>query len=148
MAVNATGTFLCTQAVYQEMVGRGWGRIVNIASMAGLEGDSYIAAYTAAKHAVVGFTKATASEASGTGVTINAVCPGYVDTPLTDETIARIKRHTGKSWQEALTAILERTGQPRLITANEVADVVVSFCGNDASDRNGEIFVLDGTGLE
>jgi NAD(P)-dependent dehydrogenase (short-subunit alcohol dehydrogenase family) len=148
MAVNATGTFLCTQAVYQEMVGRGWGRIVNIASMAGLEGDSYIAAYTAAKHAVVGFTKATASEASGTGVTINAVCPGYVDTPLTDKTIARIKRHTGKSWQEALTAILERTGQPRLITANEVADVVVSFCGNDASDRNGEIFVLDGTGLE
>ena len=74
--VNATGTFLCTQAVYEGMVERRWGRIVNVASIAGLEGDRYIAAYTAAKHAVVGFTKAIAAESRGKGVTVNAVCPG------------------------------------------------------------------------
>ena len=145
MAVNATGTFLCTQAVYDDMITRRWGRIVNVASIAGLEGDRYIAAYAAAKHAVVGFTKAAAAEAKGTGVTINAVCPGYVDTPLTDETIARIMHQTGKSWQEALTAILESAGQPRLIRAQDVADAIVDLCREDAKGRNGEMVVIDGS---
>lgn len=144
MAVNATGTFLCTQAVYPDMVSRRWGRIVNIASFAGLDGDKYIAAYTAAKHAVVGFTKAVAAESVGTGVTVNAVCPGYVDTPLTDETIARIMHHTGKSWQEAMTSVLEKSGQKRLIRAHEVAEVVLELCCEDAKGRNGEIVVIDG----
>lgn len=144
MAVNATGTFLATQAVWDDMVTHRWGRIVNVASIAGLEGDKYIAAYTAAKHAVVGFTKAAAAEAQGKGVTVNAVCPGYVDTPLTDETIARIMHVTGKSWQEALTAILEAAGQPRLIRAREVADAILGFCGEEDRDRNREILVVDG----
>lgn len=145
MDVNATGTFLCTQAVYDSMAERRWGRIVNIASIAGLQGDKYISAYTAAKHAVVGFTRAMAVESKGTGITINAVCPGYVDTPLTDETIARIMHHTGKSWQESLTSLLEQAGQPRLIRANEVAEVILDFCLEEALGRNGEIVVLDGT---
>ncbi len=145
MAVNATGTFLCTQAVYEDMVSRRWGRIVNVASIAALEGDRYIAAYAAAKHAVVGFTKSVAVESKGTGVTVNAVCPGYVDTPLTDETIARIMHHTGKSWQEALTSILEQAGQSRLIRAHEVAEAILELCGEDAKGRNGEMVVLDGT---
>jgi len=145
MAVNATGTFLATQAMYPPMVTRRWGRIVNIASLAGLEGDRYIAAYVAAKHAVVGFTKAVAAEAEGTGVTVNAVCPGYVDTPLTDETIARIMHHTGKSWHDALRAILAQAGQQRLIRASEVAEVVVGLCADQAAARQGEIVVLDGT---
>ncbi|MBT8487425.1 MAG: SDR family oxidoreductase, partial [Gemmatimonadetes bacterium] len=98
LSVNATGTFLCSQAVFNQMKERRWGRIVNVASIAGVEGDKYISAYTAAKHAVVGFTRAMAVEARGTGVTFNAVCPGYVDTPLTDETISRIMRQTGRSW--------------------------------------------------
>ncbi|MEQ1855641.1 MAG: SDR family NAD(P)-dependent oxidoreductase [Longimicrobiales bacterium] len=145
MAVNATGTFLCTQAMYPAMVERHWGRIVNVASLAGLEGDRYIAAYVAAKHAVVGFTKAVAAEAEGTGVTVNAVCPGYVDTPLTDETIARIMHLTGKSWHDALRAILSQAGQPRLIRAAEVAEVVVDLCADQAASRSGEVVVLNGT---
>ncbi|MBM4185532.1 MAG: SDR family NAD(P)-dependent oxidoreductase [Gemmatimonadetes bacterium] len=144
MAVNATGTFLCTQAMYPAMVERRWGRIVNVASLAGLEGDRYLAAYVAAKHAVVGFTKAVATEAEGTGVTVNAVCPGYVDTPLTDETIARIMHTSGKSWHDALRSILQQAGQPRLIRAAEVAEVVVHLCADQAAARNGEVVVLDG----
>ena len=144
MAVNATGTFLCTQAMFEGMVEQAWGRVVNVASLAGLEGDRYIAAYVAAKHAVVGFTKAAAAEAVGTGVTINAVCPGYVDTPLTDETIARIRQLTGKSWHDALREILEQSGQPRLIRATEVAEAIVQLCSDEADGHNGEIVVLDG----
>jgi NAD(P)-dependent dehydrogenase (short-subunit alcohol dehydrogenase family) len=144
MAVNATGTFLCTQAVLPAMLERRWGRVVNVASLAGLEGDRYIAAYVAAKHAVVGFTKAVAVEAKGTGVTVNAVCPGYVDTPLTDETIARIMHLTGRSWHDALRSILAEAGQERLIRAAEVAEAVLALCGDDAASRNGEIVVLDG----
>jgi 3-hydroxybutyrate dehydrogenase len=144
MAVNATGTFLCTQAVFPAMVERRWGRVVNVASLAGLEGDRYVAAYTAAKHAVVGFTKSVAAEAEGSGVTVNAVCPGYVDTPLTDETIARIMHHTGKSWHDALRAILAQAGQPRLIRAAEVAEAILELCADYSASRNGDIVVLDG----
>lgn len=144
MAVNATGTFLATQAAWEDMLAHRWGRVVNVASIAGLQGDKYIAAYTAAKHAVVGFTKSAAAEGQGKGITVNAVCPGYVDTPLTDETIARIMHVTGKSWQEALTAILETSGQPRLIRAREVAEAILGFCGEDAKGRNGEIVVVKG----
>ena len=143
MDVNATGTFLCSQAVYEKMASRRWGRIVNIASIAGLEGGKYISAYTAAKHAVVGFTKAMAIESKGKGITVNAVCPGYVDTPLTDETISRIMHHTGKSWEEALASLLAQSGQPRLIRAHEVADEIVSLCLEEAGGRNGELVILD-----
>ena len=144
MAVNATGTFLCTQAVFGKMLEHRWGRVINVASLAGLEGDRYIAAYAAAKHAVIGFTKAVAAEAEGTGVTVNAICPGYVDTPLTDEAIARIMHLTGKSWHDALRAMLDHAGQDRLVPATEVAETILEFCSQDARSRNGEIVVLDG----
>jgi NAD(P)-dependent dehydrogenase (short-subunit alcohol dehydrogenase family) len=147
MEVNVTGTFLCTQAVYEGMLDRRWGRIVNVASTAGLEGDKYISAYTAAKHAVVGFTKALAVETRGKGITVNAVCPGYVDTPLTDETIARIMRHTDKTREEALEALLEQSQQPRLIRAHEVAHVIRDLCFDEAEGRSGELIVLDGSEL-
>jgi NAD(P)-dependent dehydrogenase (short-subunit alcohol dehydrogenase family) len=145
LAVNVTGTFLVTQAMFDGMVERGWGRVVNVSSLAGLRGDRYIAAYVAAEHAVVGFTRAVAAEAEDTGVTVNAVCPGYVDMPLTDETISRIMHFTGKSWQDALRAVLDQAGQPRLVRAEEVAEVILDLCADDTGDRNGEIIALDGT---
>ena len=145
MAVNATGTFLCTQAMYPGMVKWGWGRIVNVAAIVGIVGGRDLSAYSAAEHAVVGFTKAIAKEAEGTGVTVNAVCPGYVDTPLTDETVARRMQRTGQAWHEAMDAILEESGQPRLIRAEEVAEVILPLLYDDASDTNGQLVVIDGT---
>jgi len=145
--VNATGTFLCTQAFLPGMVERGWGRVVNVASVAGLEGAKYIAAYCAAKHAVVGFTRAIAVETAGTGVTVNAVCPGYVDTPLTDATLGHVAQRTGKSREEALQAILTHSGQPRLVTADEVAATIVALCDEKAGALTGQTIVLDAGAL-
>lgn len=144
MAVNVTGTFLFTQKLLPEMVERGWGRVVNVASIAGLVGGKYISAYTASKHAVVGFTRAVAAEVDGTGVTVNAVCPGYVDTPLTDEAIGRIVHVTGKSPDEAGQMLLAQAGQSRLIPAVEVAEAVVGLCVEGSASANGEAIVLDG----
>ena len=144
LAVNATGTFLCTQALLGGMLERHWGRVVNVASVAGLEGGRYIAAYAAAKHAVLGFTRAVAQEVAGTGVTVNAVCPGYVDTPLTRETVDRIVRTTEMSRAEALEAILLQAGQTQLIPASDVAQEIVALCQDDAEGLNGQAVVIDG----
>ena len=143
LAVNATSTFLCTQAFLPGMLERKWGRVVNVASIAGLFGAKYISAYSAAKHAVVGFTKSVAAEVAGTGVTINAICPGYVDTPMTDHSLERIMQTTQKTRAEALAAVLEHSGQPRLITPEEVARAVLAAC---AGSENGATVVLDGKG--
>lgn len=142
--VNATGTFLATRAFLPSMMERGWGRVVNIASVAGLAGDRYISAYAAAKHAVVGFTRSAAAEAAPKGVTVNAVCPGYVDTDLTRQSIARIVVKTGRSEEEALEAILATSPQHRLIEPEEVARVVVQLCREESSDVNGQAIVIDG----
>lgn len=143
-AVNATGTFLCTQAFVPAMVARGWGRVVNIVSVAGLGGAPYVAAYTAAKHAAMGFTRAVAAEVAGSGVTVNAVCPGYVDTDMTRASVDRIVRHTGRTPDEALAAILSKSTQARLIAPAEVARAVLDLCEDAASGVNGEAIVIDG----
>ena len=145
LAVNATGAFLCTRAFLPGMVERKSGRVVNVASTAGLTGGKYLAAYSAAKHALVGLTRSAAAEVEGTGVTVNAVCPGFVDTEMTVETVNRIMAKTGRTREEALAAALASAGQTRLIGAGEVAAVVVSLATSAAGHPpNGETVVLDG----
>ena len=143
-AVNVRGTFLCTRAFLPGMLARGWGRVIAIASTAGLRGDRYISAYAAAKHAVVGFTRSVAAEAARSGVTANAVCPGYLDTGMTRESVARIVEKTGRSSAEALDAILSVNPQRRLIRPGEVAAVVRLLCGENGDGINGEAITIDG----
>jgi 3-hydroxybutyrate dehydrogenase len=144
LAVNATGTFLCTQAFLPGMQERGWGRIVNVASVAGLRGARYIAAYTASKHAQVGFTRALAHEVAEQGITVNAICPGYVDTPMTEYSVARIVEKTGVSKEEALGHILALSPQKRLIRPEEIAHVALMLCSEDGEGINGQAIAIDG----
>jgi 3-hydroxybutyrate dehydrogenase len=147
LTVNATGAFLCLRAFLPGMIERGWGRVVNVASVAGLSADRYISAYAASKHALVGLTRAAAAEVASRGVTVNAVCPGYLDTGMTRETIARIVQTTGRSEDTALEAILQRVPQKRLIEPDEVAEAVVFLCGEAARGITGESLVIDGGDL-
>lgn len=146
-AVNVTGTFLATRVFLPSMMERGWGRVVHMASVAGLAGAKYIAAYAASKHAVVGFTRAVAAEAAPHGVTVNALCPGYVDTGMTEESVARIVERAGLSETEARAAILATSPQGRLIEPGEVARAVVWLCEDAARGVNGQAIAIDGGGL-
>jgi NAD(P)-dependent dehydrogenase (short-subunit alcohol dehydrogenase family) len=145
--VNVTGTFLCTRAFLPGMVDRKWGRVIHVASVAGLAGGKYISAYSASKHAVIGFTRSVAAEVAPSGVTVNAVCPGYVDTPMTREGVARIAARTGRTEAEALGAILATNPQGRLIEPDEVARTVTWLCEEEARGVNGRAIVIDGGGL-
>jgi NAD(P)-dependent dehydrogenase (short-subunit alcohol dehydrogenase family) len=145
IAVNATGAFLCTRAFLPGMLEQQWGRVVNVASTAGLGGGRYLAAYSAAKHALMGLTRSAAAEVAGTGVTVNAVCPNFVDTEMTAETVGRIVAKNGRTREDALAAALASAGQARLIPAEEVAAAVVSLAAADgAHPPNGEALILDG----
>jgi NAD(P)-dependent dehydrogenase (short-subunit alcohol dehydrogenase family) len=145
LAVNATGAFLCTRAFLPGMLERRWGRVVNVASTAGLRGGKYLAAYSAAKHAMLGLTRSAAAEVAGSGVTVNAVCPGFVDTAMTAETVDRISAKTGRSREDALAAALASESQPRLIAPDEVAAAVVALAVSSGDHvPNGEALILDG----
>ncbi|HEY6325649.1 MAG TPA: SDR family NAD(P)-dependent oxidoreductase [Candidatus Cybelea sp.] len=127
IGINLTGTFLCTREALPDMLAAGWGRIVNVASVAGLQGAPYISAYCASKHGVVGFTKAVAAEYAGKAITANAVCPGYTDTEMFGRTLANITAKTGRS--EAETRELLALGNPagRIAAADEVAEAIVDL---------------------
>lgn len=143
-AVNVEGLFLATRAFLPGMAERGWGRVVNIASIAGRTGAPYISAYAASKHAVVGFTRACAAEVAGRGVTVNALCPGYVDTPMTERSIERIVEKTGRSAEETRRKLVEANPQGRLIEPEEVAFLAVALCDERARGVNGQAIGIDG----
>lgn len=144
LTLNATSAFLCLKAFLPGMIERHWGRVVNVASIAGLRGDRYIAAYAASKHALVGLTTSAAAEAAPHGVTINAVCPGYLATDMTRESLERIMKTTGRTEEQALEAILQTTPQKRLIQPDEVAAAIDYLCGDGAAGVNGAALVIDG----
>ena len=143
LRVNATGPYLLTRAVLPAMLERRWGRVINIASLAGLYGAPYVAAYTASKHALVGLTKALATEVSGKGVTVNAICPGFAATDIVWNSARNIAARTGKSFEEAVEAMAHLNPGRRLIDPAEVAAVAAKLIHDDAT--NGETIVLDGT---
>jgi len=143
-AVNVTGTFLCTQTFLPDMTARRWGRVINIASTAARMGAKYISAYAASKHAVLGLTRSVAAEVATLGVTVNAVCPGYVDTELTRATIDRIVEKTGRTPREALEQVLATSPQGRLLSVDEVAFAVLALCDHGARGINGQAIVIDG----
>lgn len=147
-AVNVTGVLLCTQAFVPAMVERGWGRVVNLASIAGRIGAPYISAYAASKHAVVGFTRAAGTEVAASGVTVNAVCPGYVDTPMTDRSIERIVARTGRDPAETRRFLESASPQRRMMEAEEVAWLTVRLCLPEARGINAQAIVLDGGGVQ
>ena len=146
--VNATGAFLCTRAVLNGMIERGDGRIVTVASVAGLVGARYTAAYSASKHAAVGLMRAAAAEVAGTGVTANAVCPAYVDTAMTERTVDNIVARTDRTPEEARAEIEKLTPLGRLLEPDEVAAAVVFLASPEAASINGQAIVLDGGGLQ
>jgi NAD(P)-dependent dehydrogenase (short-subunit alcohol dehydrogenase family) len=143
--VNATGAFLCTRAVLDGMLRRGAGRIVTVASVAGHHGSRYTSAYTASKHAAIGFTRAVAAEVAGTPVTANAVCPAYVRTDMTERTIANIAARTGRDGEAALIAM---TPLRRLLEPEEVAFAVAFLAAPEAGAINGQTLILDGGGVQ
>jgi NAD(P)-dependent dehydrogenase (short-subunit alcohol dehydrogenase family) len=144
LGVNLTGSFLCAQAALPDMLDAGWGRIVNIASTAGQKGYAYVAAYTAAKHGVIGLTRSLALEVARKGVTVNAVCPGYTDTDILRNSVANVVGKTGRSEADALAEFAVVNPQRRIVQPAEVADAVRWLCGEAAASVTGQSISVSG----
>ncbi|MBO9648956.1 MAG: SDR family oxidoreductase [Variovorax sp.] len=144
LAVNLTGSFLCAQAALPDMLDAGWGRIVNIASTAGQKGYAYVAAYTAAKHGVIGLTRSLALEVARKGITVNAVCPGYTETDILRNSVANVVGKTGRSEADALAEFAAVNPQRRIVQPAEVADAVRWLCGEGAASMNGQSISVSG----
>ena len=137
MAVNVRGAWVVTTAVLPDMLAAKKGRIVHVASTAGLVGYRDTAAYVASQHAVVGLVRAWALDLAGKGITVNAVCPGFIDTPMTQRSLDKIVAATGRTREEALADLLKTAGQDALIPPDEVASAIVAFCRPEAADVTG-----------
>jgi 3-hydroxybutyrate dehydrogenase len=142
--VNLTGVYRVTKAVVPGMIERQHGRIINVASVASKVGMRYMAAYTASKHGVLGFTRVLATEMSRYNITANAICPGYVDTPMTDFAVAFMVSRTGKSEDDARKLLEATNPQQRLITPEEVASLAVMLASDDARGISGQAINIDG----
>lgn len=140
--VNLTGAFLCTRASLPHMRAQKFGRIITVASTAALKGYAYTAAYTAAKHGILGMTRSLALELSGTGVTANAVCPGFTDTDIVRTSVQNIVEKTGRSAEAALHELTQHNPEDRLIHPDEVADAVLWIAGEKASAINGQAIAV------
>lgn len=144
LRTDLTGAFLCSQAALPAMLEAGWGRIVNVASTAGLTGLAYCAAYCAAKHGLIGLTRALAVELAAKPVTVNAVCPGYTETDIVEDTIANITAKTGRSRDEALAELVRGNPQKRLIKPEEVAESVAWLCLPGSASVTGQSIAVAG----
>ena len=141
IATNLTGPFLCIQAVVQDMMDHKWGRIINVASISGLVGTRYLTAYSASKHGVVGMTQALADELKENGITVNAICPGYVDTDMLQLAISNTVASTGMTQEAARARLAAMNPEGRIVSVDEVAQAALAYCTSDAT---GEALVLPG----
>jgi NAD(P)-dependent dehydrogenase (short-subunit alcohol dehydrogenase family) len=144
LAVNLTSVYYVSKGFAPGMVEQRWGRIITIASIAGKVGARYVTAYTAAKHGVLGLTRAMAAEFAASGVTVNAICPGYADTPMTDATLANISARTGMSSEQARATLEQTNPQGRLIQPDEVAALCVYLASEGARGITGQAINVDG----
>jgi NAD(P)-dependent dehydrogenase (short-subunit alcohol dehydrogenase family) len=144
LSINLSGTFYCTRAALPAMLKKGWGRIINIASIAGKTGAPYIAAYSASKHGVLGLTKSIALEVATTGITVNAICPGYVDTEMVTRGVERITSRTGRTAEEALDTLKKMSPQNRLVTPDEVAALALLLVSDEGRGITGQGINVDG----
>jgi len=144
---NLSGTFYCTRAALPSMIQERWGRIINVASIAGKTGAPYISAYAASKHGVLGLTRSVAHEVATLGITANAICPGYVDTEMVSRGIEKITSRTGRSAEEALETLKNMSPQHRLVTVEEVAAVALLLASDEGRGINGQAINVDGGSL-
>ncbi|HJU93925.1 MAG TPA: 3-hydroxybutyrate dehydrogenase [Pyrinomonadaceae bacterium] len=148
ISINLSGTFYCTRAALPAMLKKGWGRVINIASIAAKTGAPYVAAYTASKHGVLGLTRTIALEVATTGITANAICPGYVDTEMVSRGIEQITQKTGRPAEEALDLLKKMSPQNRLVTSEEVAAIALLLASDEGRGINGQGINVDGGSVQ